>query len=133
MVSMVPVGLNAKQAQTASAEGGNAIGVVMVKLGTDLPDPADRLKSIHRSMLEGKRALSAMTSTQILAMSAIGMAPALLTPMLRMQGIVRPPFNLIISNVPGPRSTQSFNGATLVGLDRQSVVKGGSVSVGVYT
>ncbi|NYG58541.1 diacylglycerol O-acyltransferase [Nocardioides daedukensis] len=116
MVSMVPVGLNAKQAQTASAEGGNAIGVVMVKLGTDLPDPADRLKSIHRSMLEGKRALSAMTSTQILAMSAIGMAPALLTPMLRMQGIVRPPFNLIISNVPGPRSTQYFNGAKLVGM-----------------
>src|SRR3546814_17029164 len=88
----------------------------MVKLGTDLPDPADRLKSIHRSMLEGKRALSAMTSTQILAMSAIGMAPALLTPMLRMQGIVRPPFNLIISNVPGPRSTQYFNGAKLVGM-----------------
>src|SRR3546814_18558513 len=100
MVSMVPVGLNAKQAQTASAEGGNAIGVVMVKLGTDLPDPADRLKSIHRSMLEGKRALSAMNSTQILAMSAIGMAPALLTPMLRMQGLVRPPYNLLISTVP---------------------------------
>src|SRR3546814_2144422 len=117
MVSMVPVGLNAKQAQTASVEGGNAIGVVMVKLGTDLPDTADRLKSIHRSMLAGKRALSAMTSTQILAMSAIGMAPALLTPMLRMQGIVRPPFNLNIPNAPGPRRTQSFHRAKLVGLN----------------
>ena len=45
---MVPVGLNAKQSQSASGDGGNAVGAVMVKLGTDLDDPADRLSSIHR-------------------------------------------------------------------------------------
>ena len=43
LVAMVPVGLNAKQSQLASAEGGNAVGSVMVQLGTDLADPADRL------------------------------------------------------------------------------------------
>ena len=48
LVSMVPVGLNAKQSQLASAEGGNAVGAVMVQLGTDLADPADRLEAIHR-------------------------------------------------------------------------------------
>jgi diacylglycerol O-acyltransferase len=32
-----------------------------------------------------------------------------------MQGLVRPPFNLIISNVPGPRTTHYWNGAKLVG------------------
>ena len=121
LVSMVPVGLNAKQAQTASTEGGNSLGAVMVKLGTDLADPADRLSSIHRSMIEGKRALSAMSPLQILAMSAVGMAPAILTPMLRMQGVIRPPFNLIISNVPGPRTTQHYNGAKLVGMYPLSV------------
>ena len=52
---MVPVGLNAKQSQIASTEGGNAVGAVMCKLGTDLADPADRLEAIHRSMLDGKR------------------------------------------------------------------------------
>ena len=36
-------GLNAKQSQSASGEGGNAVGAVMVKLGTELDDPADRL------------------------------------------------------------------------------------------
>ena len=52
-----------------------------------------------------------MTPAQILAMSALGMAPAVLAPMLRMQGITRPPFNLIISNVPGPKNTHYFRGA----------------------
>lgn len=115
LVAMVPVGLNAKQSQIASAEGGNAVGAVMVKLGTDLHDPADRLKAVHRSMKDGKEGLSSMTPVQILAMSAIGQAPAILTPLLRMQGIVRPPYNLIISNVPGPRTTHYWNGAELVG------------------
>lgn len=115
MVAMVPVGLNAKQSQIASAEGGNAVGAVMVQLATDLDDPARRLGAIHRSMKDGKEALSSMTPVQILAMSAIGQAPAILTPMLKMQGIVRPPYNLIISNVPGPRSTHYWNGAQLMG------------------
>ncbi|MGH3334448.1 MAG: WS/DGAT/MGAT family O-acyltransferase [Nocardioides sp.] len=115
LVAMVPVGLNAKQSHLASAEGGNAVGAVMARLGSHLHDPADRLKSIHESMRDGKQGLSSMTPAQIMAMSAIGQAPAILTPLLRMQGIVRPPYNLIISNVPGPRSTHYWNGAALLG------------------
>ena len=115
LVAMVPVGLNAKQSQVASSEGGNAVGSVMVQMATDKNDPADRLASIHRSMKDGKEALSSMTPVQILAMSALGQAPAILTPMLRMQGIVRPPYNVIISNVPGPRTTHYWNGAQLTG------------------
>ena len=112
---MVPVGLNAKDSQSASSDGGNAVGAVMCQLGTHLDDPADRLSAIHASMNTGKEALGSMTQLQILAMSALGMAPSIVTPMLRMQGIIRPPFNLIISNVPGPRKTQYLNGAKMVG------------------
>jgi diacylglycerol O-acyltransferase / wax synthase len=115
LVAMVPIGLKAKQSQIASAEGGNAVGAVMVQLATDQPDPADRLARVHRSMVDGKRALSSMTPVQILAMSALGQTPAILGPILRMQGIVRPPYNLIISNVPGPRTTHYWNGAQLLG------------------
>jgi len=116
LVAMVPVGLKAKESHLASAEGGNAVGAVMAQLGTERADPADRLQAVHRSMLDGKRALSSMTPTQVLAMSALGQAPAILTPLLRMQGIVRPPYNVIISNVPGPRSTHYWNGAQLLGV-----------------
>jgi diacylglycerol O-acyltransferase len=115
LVSMVPVGLRAKESQLASVHGGNALGSVMVKLGTHLADPADRLAAVHASMVEGKRALAEMTPVQVVAMSALGQAPAILGPMLRMGGVVRPPYNLIISNVPGPRTTQYFNGMRLDG------------------
>ena len=97
----------------ASGDGGNAVGSVMVQLGTHLPDPADRLEAIHRSMVDGKDSLSAMTPTQILAMSALGQAPGTSAPIFRMQGIVRPPYNLVVSNVPGPRTTHYWNGARL--------------------
>jgi diacylglycerol O-acyltransferase len=116
LVAMVPVGLKAREAANASATGGNAVGCVMVKLGTHLDDPASRLRSIHDSMRSGKDALSSMTPVQIMAMSALGMAPAVLPSLLRMQGIARPPFNLIISNVPGPQDTHYFNGARLEGM-----------------
>ncbi|GAB3199785.1 wax ester/triacylglycerol synthase family O-acyltransferase [Nocardioides hungaricus] len=115
LVAMVPVGLKARQSATASTEGGNAIGAVMCQLGTHLDDPADRLAAIHRSMKDGKEALSGMTPAQILAMSALGQAPAIVAPMLKLQGIVRPPYNLVISNVPGPRTTHYWNGAKMVG------------------
>ncbi|MEZ5193634.1 MAG: wax ester/triacylglycerol synthase family O-acyltransferase [Nocardioides sp.] len=55
---------------------------VMVKLGTDLPDPADRLAMVQTRRCATARTLSAMTPLQILAMSAIGQAPAVLPTML---------------------------------------------------
>jgi len=116
LVAMVPVGLKAKEAGSASATGGNAVGCVMVKLGTDVDDPADRLWGIHRSMASGKDALASMTPAQITAMSALGMAPAVVPAMLKLHGITRPPFNLIISNVPGPSEPHYFNGALLDGM-----------------
>ena len=72
-------------------------------------------------MKSGKDALASMTPNQIVAMSALGMAPSIVIPMLRLNGLVRPPFNLIISNVPGPRSTQYLNGARLTGTYPVSV------------
>jgi len=115
LVAMVPVGLNPKRSGSGSGDGGNAVGAVMCQLGTDLDDPAARLSSIHQSMDSGKEALGSMTALQIQAMSALGMTPSLVTPLLKMQGIVRPPFNLIISNVPGPKKTMYLNGARLMG------------------
>jgi diacylglycerol O-acyltransferase len=116
LIAMVPVSLKLDSAGTADTSGGNAVGTIMVKLATDEPDPEKRLATIHQSVLSGKEALASMSPTQILAMSGLGVSPIVLLPMLRMQGISRPPFNLVISNVPGPRDTLYMNGARLQGM-----------------
>jgi diacylglycerol O-acyltransferase len=125
LVAMVPVGLKSRKAESLAGGGGNAVGAVMAKLGTNLADPAARLSRISRSMRAGKEALASMTPSQILAMTALGMAPSVLIPLLRLNGIVRPPFNLIISNVPGPRSVQYLDGARLTGTYPVSVPMSG--------
>lgn len=115
LVAMVPVSFKARQSAVASAEGGNSLGSLMVALGTHLADPKDRLESVHRSMVQGKEALGEMTPLQVTAMSGLGQAPAIALPFLGLSGIVRPPYNLVISNVPGPREVQYLNGAELLG------------------
>jgi diacylglycerol O-acyltransferase / wax synthase len=120
LVAMVPVNIRGRGAKN-DASGGNAVGSIMVKLGTDLGDPADRLEAVHRSMLRGKQALTSMTPLQIVAMSGIGVSPSVLVPLLRLQGIVRPPFNLVISNVPGPRRPLYLDGARMTGMYPLSV------------
>ena len=121
LVAMVPVSLKLDSAQSADASGGNAVGTIMVKLATEEPDSGARLEAIHRSVNDGKQAMSSMSQTQILAMSALGVSPIVLQPMLRMQGLTRPPFNLVISNVPGPRETLYMSGAELQGMYPMSI------------
>jgi diacylglycerol O-acyltransferase len=115
LIAMVPVSLHTADSPTADG-GGNAVAAVMCNLGTHLEDPALRLQTVHDSMVEGKESLKGLSQIQIIAMSAIGMSPLLLLPLLRLNGVVRPPFNLVISNVPGPRKPMYWNGARLDGL-----------------
>ncbi len=115
LIAMVPVSLHADDDGSGDG-GGNAVGAVMCNLGTHLADAGDRLACVHESMLEGKASLRGLSPLQILALSAIGISPLLLGPLLRANGVLRPPFNLVISNVPGPRTPMYWNGARLDGL-----------------
>ncbi|MFD9668822.1 wax ester/triacylglycerol synthase family O-acyltransferase [Rhodococcus sp. NPDC059968] len=110
LIAMVPVSLRDEQ---QGSRGGNGVGVLMCNLGTHLPEPAARLDTVRTCMREGKQAMAAMSTTQILAMSALGAGPAGASMLFGHNRRLRPPFNLIISNVPGPRSPLYWNGARL--------------------
>jgi diacylglycerol O-acyltransferase / wax synthase len=112
LIAMVPASLRTSRAR----EEGNAIGAVMCNLGTHLADPAARLATVHHSMSEGKNVLAGMSPLQIRAMTALGMSPLVVNPLLRLTDVLRPPFNLVISNIPGPRKAVYWNGARLDGL-----------------
>jgi diacylglycerol O-acyltransferase / wax synthase len=116
LIAMVPMSLKLDQAGVASTDGGNAVGGLMVKLHTDEADPAARLAAISRSVKDAREAVRSMSQMQIIAMTGLGMSPLVLAPMLGIQGLTRPPFNLVISNVPGPRKPLYLNGARLDGM-----------------
>jgi diacylglycerol O-acyltransferase / wax synthase len=115
LIAMVPVSLHGDETKAGDG-GGNAVAAVMCNLGTHLDDPAERLATVHNSMVEAKESLRSMSPRQILAMSALGLSPLAFYPLLRLDGAIRPPFNLVISNVPGPRQPMYWNGARLDGL-----------------
>jgi diacylglycerol O-acyltransferase len=122
LIAMVPVSLHVDDGHR---EGGNALGVVMCNLGTHHADPAERLVTVRASMLDGKQAMAGMSAVQIMALSALGLSPLAIAPLLGVQNVLRPPFNLVISNVPGPRSPLYYNGARLDGMYPLSILVDG--------
>lgn len=127
LIAMVPVSLKARM--DADAEGGNAVGALLCNLGTHLPNPVDRLECIQQSMARGKAQYEGLTPTQILALSALSLTPGAVSIGLgRMGGLasmVRPGFNIVISNVPGSSKPLYWNGARMVGSYPVSVLVDG--------
>lgn len=125
MSAMVPVSLALRAGGGDTGASGNAVGAIVVNLATDRPDGATRLEEIAYSSRSNKRLLSTLTPTQILAYSAMQMFPLILGPIPGAIKFGRPPFNVIVSNVPGPKNDMYFNGAKLDGLYPVSIVMDG--------
>jgi WS/DGAT/MGAT family acyltransferase len=112
LVAGVPVSLRAK---SASGDQGNAVGIALCGLATDLPDPGERLREITLSMRQAKQTMSGQTPLRIQAASAALLAPTVLASLPGGATVAPPAFNLIISNVPGPRRPRYWNGALMEG------------------
>jgi diacylglycerol O-acyltransferase len=114
LTAMTPVSLRRAD---SGEDSGNAVGTILCNLGTDLADPADRLAAINLSMRRGKELFAGLSQVQASAISAMMMAPLLLS--MVPGGVAQlapPPFNLVISNVPGPPRPLFFNGSRLTGV-----------------
>ena len=113
LVAMTPVSLRKDETEEQS---GNAVGTILCNLATDLENPGARLVAIRSSMRLGKATLAGLSQTQVTALSAVVMAPLLLNSVLALHKVSPPPFNLVISNVPGPTEPLYWNGARLRGM-----------------
>ena len=111
LVAMTPVSLRADDDE----DTGNATGIILCNLATDLEDAGERLTAVRESMNHGKDVLSGLDQLQITALSAIALTPIGVNAFLPLHKLTNA-YNLVISNVPGPRETLYFNGAKLQGL-----------------
>ncbi|MGA8546163.1 MAG: wax ester/triacylglycerol synthase family O-acyltransferase [Mycobacterium sp.] len=112
LVAMVPVSL--RTAEEADS-GGNMVGSILCNLATDLEDPAKRLDTISASMRGNKKVFSELPRVQAFALSAFLIAPLGLAAIPGFVSSAPPPFNIVISNVPGPTEPMYWGGARLDG------------------
>jgi diacylglycerol O-acyltransferase len=109
LIAMVPVNIRPKD----DPGGGNAVGAVLASLATDEKDPKKRLETIIKSTQRAKAMLQGMSKNAIMQYSALVLAPLMLSFVPGIAGRVRPAFNVVVSNVPGPDSPLYFRGLKL--------------------
>ncbi|MCB1668956.1 MAG: wax ester/triacylglycerol synthase family O-acyltransferase [Pseudomonadales bacterium] len=93
---------------------GNAISFVVAKLHTEISDPVERLQAIHRSTTLAKdrfKALPSRVSRELFG--TLIMAPFIGQVATNTADLFPPVYNVVISNVPGPREALYLEGARM--------------------
>lgn len=123
LVVAVPVSVRERDGSTG--ELGNHVSVMAAELPTHLADPAERLAFMRASMEEAKRHFEAVPATilqdlaRVIPTALSGLAARGLFRLAMLPGV---PFNLFVSNVPGPQVPLYVAGARVEGLYPVSAV-----------
>ena len=118
--AMVPVSLR----QKGDIDSSNAVGAISADLATNIADPIKRFTKIQASMVAGKELFKGMKPKEAALMLQMLQSPGLLLMPLGLMSKL-PPYNTVISNVPGPRRTMYWDGARLDGIYPASIVTEG--------
>jgi WS/DGAT/MGAT family acyltransferase len=109
LVTSIPVALP----RDLSQAGGNAISFANVRLATDVDDVRERFDVIRRSSAAGRDFLRQMSPRALIDFTVLISSPQILTRLPGIGSRVPPIYNIIISNVPGPRGKLYFLGAEM--------------------
>jgi len=109
LIASIPVALP----RDAAEAGGNAISFANVRLGTDLEDVRERFEVIRRSSVAGRAYLKQMSTAALIDYTVLISSPQMLTRVPGIGARVPPIYNVIVSNVPGPRAKLYFLGAEM--------------------
>ncbi len=126
LVAGVPVSVRTESQQ---GTGGNRVSSMLAPIPTNLADPLARLQACHESMRAAKEQHGALPADMLadvaqFAMPALAGQAARLAARLRLVERVSP-FNLIISNVPGPNIDLFYAGARLMAYYPLSAIADG--------
>jgi diacylglycerol O-acyltransferase / wax synthase len=117
LVASVPL----STAQDSSRPGGNHVDNIYVTIPTDEADPVERLRHIS-AVARGAKEMRAALGTDLLEERAEIVPPQVFSLAIRawtrsrLADWVRPPVNLVLSNVPGPRESLHVGSANLVAM-----------------
>lgn len=127
LIAMVPVSVR-------SADEGdnyqNRVSGLLAELATEVADPLERLRRVQQSMDRAKADFDTIPAEALMDFTQFA-PPAIAARALRMYSRLRiadrlnPPFNLIISNIPGPAEPLYAAGARLVRFYPVSAVADG--------
>jgi diacylglycerol O-acyltransferase / wax synthase len=126
LAASVPVSIRTEEQKGAH---GNRVSSIITALPTHLADPAERLGAVHEAMRAAKEQHNALPAELLTDIAEFSM-PALANQAYRLASRLRlmeriPPFNLIISNVPGPTVDLYLCGARLDGVYPLSAIADG--------
>jgi diacylglycerol O-acyltransferase / wax synthase len=115
LIAAVPVSVRTSEQEGAH---GNRVSMMLTVLPTQLPGARDRLRAVHEGMRAAKEQHGALPADLLVDVTQFAM-PALAGQAARMAARLRlveraSPFNLIISNVPGPNVPLYYAGAELL-------------------
>ena len=125
LVAMIPMSVRRRDER---GTWGNRISMMIVPIPTDEPDARRRLQRTHellRSAKERHSALPASLLTDATAFIPPAVAALAARNTVDILSRTRPPLNLVISNVPGPRSSLFCAGAELLANYPVSVIVDG--------
>ena len=113
LTAMVPVSVRSElDAGGGTQAGGNQVAILLANLGTNLEDPLERMRLVIESTTLAKERLSKMSRLERIAHAAAMSAP-MGASMVTGYAKRRPIYNVVISNVPGPKQTLYLDGMRL--------------------
>jgi WS/DGAT/MGAT family acyltransferase len=112
LVAMAPV---SRRAETAKGQGGNQVSSMLIRLGTDIDDPVQRLRAIHANAKQAKDYNRDVPVDSLMdKLPSVGPAVALNAySRLNLSRRLPPMFNMVITNVPGSPLPLYLDGAML--------------------
>lgn len=114
LIAMAPISIRSKM-----QNGGNRVSAMLVPLEVKARKPLQRLAKIHQHAVDSKAYTDAIGAATLADTSrfvpySLATAAAGLYSGLHLARYHRPPFNLVITNVPGPREPLYLGSARLV-------------------